>query len=87
MYKRLLDIDNEYNDSVLLFGARQTEKTTWLTSHFHDCRYYDLLRLSNSSVFSCILNFCPRNYKRKLNGIDILPVSDFLKDLWNGLVI
>lgn len=26
MYKRLLDIDNEYNDSVLLFGARQTKK-------------------------------------------------------------
>lgn len=52
MYKRLLDIDNEYNDSVLLFGARQTEKTTWLTSHFHDCRYYDLLR---PSEFECLL--------------------------------
>lgn len=43
--------------------------------------------LPNSCVFSDILNFCPRNYKRKLNGIDILPASDFLKDIWNDLVI
>ncbi len=46
MYDRILNIDNEYNDSIFLFGARQTGKTTWLTSQFPDCRYYDLLRPS-----------------------------------------
>lgn len=63
------------------------KKTTWLTSHFHDCRYYDLLR---PSEFECLLQhpeFLSEELQRKLNGIDILPVSDFLKDLWNGLVI
>lgn len=46
MYDRILNIDNEYDDSVFLFGARQTGKTTWLISQFPNCRYYDLLRPS-----------------------------------------
>lgn len=44
MYIRKLNIENEYGDSVFLWGARQTGKTTWLTSSFPNCRYYDLLR-------------------------------------------
>lgn len=46
MYDRILNIDNEYDDSVFLFGAKQTGKTTWLISQFPNCRYYDLLRPS-----------------------------------------
>ena len=46
MYIRRLCINNEYNDSVFLWGARQVGKTTWLTAQFPHCRYYDLLRPS-----------------------------------------
>ena len=46
MYIRKINIENEYNDSVFLWGARQVGKTTWLTSQFPNCRYYDLLRSS-----------------------------------------
>ncbi len=44
MYKRKININTEYNDSMFLWGARQVGKTTWLTSQFPGCRYYDLLR-------------------------------------------
>ena len=46
MYVRRISINGEYNDSVFLWGARQVGKTTWLTSQFPGCRYYDLLRPS-----------------------------------------
>jgi len=46
MYIRRISINGEYNDSVFLWGARQVGKTTWLTSQFPGCRYYDLLRPS-----------------------------------------
>lgn len=46
MYTRRININGEYNDSVFLWGARQVGKTTWLTSQFPNCRYYDLLRPS-----------------------------------------
>ncbi len=46
MYVRRISINGEYNDSVFLWGARQVGKTTWLTSQFPNCRYYDLLRPS-----------------------------------------
>jgi len=46
MYKRVLSIENEYNDSAFLWGARQVGKTTWLTSQYPNCRVYDLLRPS-----------------------------------------
>lgn len=46
MYKRILKIESEYNDSAFLWGARQVGKTTWLISQFPKCRVYDLLRPS-----------------------------------------
>lgn len=46
MYKRILEINSEYNDSAFLWGARQVGKTTWLTSQYPNCRVYDLLRPS-----------------------------------------
>ena len=46
MYVREISINSEYNDSVFLWGARQVGKTTWLTTQFPNCRYYDLLRPS-----------------------------------------
>lgn len=44
MYKRKLKIEQENGDSYFLWGARQTGKTTWLTTEYPNCRYYDLLR-------------------------------------------
>lgn len=44
MYIRKFNLEDENGDSVFLWGARQTGKTTWLVSQFPNCRYYDLLR-------------------------------------------
>ena len=46
MYQRIVNLDNEYNDSVFLWGARQVGKTTWLNAQYRSCRTYDLLRPS-----------------------------------------
>ncbi len=46
MYSRIINLDNEYNDSVFLWGARQVGKTTWLNVKYPACRAYDLLRPS-----------------------------------------
>ena len=43
MYKRILNLNNEYNDSVFLWGARQVGKTTLLSEIYPECRRYDLL--------------------------------------------
>jgi predicted AAA+ superfamily ATPase len=44
MYIRKLELENEDNDSVFLWGARQVGKTTLLESRFPQARYYDLLQ-------------------------------------------
>lgn len=44
MYLRKLILENEENDSVFLWGARQVGKTTLLEMHYPDARYYDLLQ-------------------------------------------
>lgn len=44
MYIRKLQLDNEDNDSVFLWGARQVGKTTLLESQYPNARYYDLLQ-------------------------------------------
>lgn len=46
MYGRIINIDNEYNDSAFLWGARQVGKTTWLQAKYPNARLYDLLRPS-----------------------------------------
>ena len=44
MYIRKLDLENEHNDSVFLWGARQVGKTTLLEMRYPDAKYYDLLQ-------------------------------------------
>jgi len=46
MYIRRLSLEDENNDSVLLWGARQVGKTTLLEQLFPNARYYDLLQAS-----------------------------------------
>lgn len=43
MYKRLQNLVETKNDSVFLFGARQTGKTTLINELFPDAKHYDLL--------------------------------------------
>ena len=43
MIERLIKFTDIQEDSVFLFGARQTGKTTLLLQLFPDCRFYDLL--------------------------------------------
>jgi len=44
LYNRKLSLDDVNNDSVFLFGARQTGKSTLLKALFPKARYYDLLK-------------------------------------------
>lgn len=43
MIKRICHINNDIDDSVFLFGARQTGKSTFLRQVFPNCIYIDLL--------------------------------------------
>ena len=45
-YSRIINLEDPNGDSMFLFGARQTGKTTLLQQLFPSCRYYDLLRNS-----------------------------------------
>jgi predicted AAA+ superfamily ATPase len=44
MIKRILNLDNAYNDSTFVWGARQVGKTTLIRETYPDCVYYDLLQ-------------------------------------------
>jgi len=44
MYIRKLQLENENNDTLFLWGARQVGKTTLLEKQYPNVRYYDLLR-------------------------------------------
>jgi predicted AAA+ superfamily ATPase len=44
MYLRRLTLEDENNDSVFLWGARQTGKTTLLEQLYPQAKYYDLLQ-------------------------------------------
>lgn len=44
MYVRKLMLEDENNDSVFLWGARQVGKTTLLENMYPNARYYDLLQ-------------------------------------------
>ena len=43
MYQRLIEFKYSESDSIFLFGARQTGKTTALTAKFGGAVFYDLL--------------------------------------------
>ena len=43
MIERIYHIDNKLEDSIFLFGARQTGKSTFLRQKFPDSIYIDLL--------------------------------------------
>jgi predicted AAA+ superfamily ATPase len=44
MYKRIFDIENQLDEAMFLFGARQVGKSTLLKERFPDAIFYDLLK-------------------------------------------
>ena len=44
MFARKLLLQNTENESIFLFGARQTGKSTLVKDEFPEARYYDLLK-------------------------------------------
>jgi len=44
MIKRILNLDNEHNDSTFIWGARQVGKTTLIRNAYPKAVYYDLLQ-------------------------------------------
>ena len=51
MIKRILNINKDLEDSIFLFGARQTGKSTFLREKFPNSIYIDLLDTSMASRF------------------------------------
>ena len=51
MIERKLKINSDLEDSIFLFGARQTGKSTFLREKFKDCTYIDLLDTSVKTRF------------------------------------
>lgn len=51
MLERILNLENTENDSVFLWGARQTGKTTLLEMRYPEARYYDLLKAGEFERF------------------------------------
>jgi predicted AAA+ superfamily ATPase len=51
MYIRKLSLEDENNDSVFLWGARQVGKTTLLEQIYPQARYYDLLQAKEFERF------------------------------------
>ena len=43
MINRVLNLDNEHNDSTFVWGARQVGKTTLIHQTYPNAVYYDLL--------------------------------------------
>lgn len=79
MIQRIVDIKSN-EDSVFLFGARQTGKTTLLTSRYPDARLYDLLerktyeRLQrNPELLEQELALLPDNSLVIIDEIPLLP--------------
>lgn len=52
MIERICHIDNNLEDSIFLFGARQTGKSTFLRQNFPDSIYIDLLDTTLKGRFS-----------------------------------
>ena len=51
MYNRVLSLSESETNSLFLFGARQTGKTSLLRERFPDCIYYDLLEFDTMMRF------------------------------------
>ena len=78
--KRILNFNN-LNDSVFLFGARQTGKTTLLLERFPDVPYYDLLETDtferfqrNPSLLRQELMLLPDESWVVIDEIQLIPV-------------
>lgn len=52
MIERICHIDSNLEDSIFLFGARQTGKSTFLRQKYPDCIYIDLLDTALKDRFS-----------------------------------
>ena len=52
MIERICHIDKELEDSIFLFGTRQTGKSTFLRQKFPDSIYIDLLDTTIKGRFS-----------------------------------
>ena len=91
MYKRVVSFENLEEDSIFLFGARQTGKSTLLQMRYPDAVYYDLLarktfeRLQrNPSLLEQELLPLPDD---TLVIIDELPLMPLLLDQVHRLIV
>lgn len=91
MYNRLISFENLEEDSIFLFGARQTGKSTLLQMRYPDAIYYDLLERStferlqrNPALLEQELSVLPND---TLVIIDELPLMPILLDQIHRLIV
>ncbi len=91
MYKRVVSFENLEEDSIFLFGARQTGKSTLLQVRYPDAVYYDLLERKtferlhrNPSLLEQELLPLPN---ATLVIIDELPLMPMLLDQVHRLIV
>lgn len=80
MYSRIVDLSIVESDSIFVFGARQTGKTTLLMERYPDAVWYDLLdgktleRLSrNPAILEQELSMLPNDSLVVIDEIPLLP--------------
>ena len=55
MFERVLSFENIEDDSVFLFGARQTGKSTLLQMRYPGAKMYDLLERNRQKICVSVL--------------------------------
>ena len=80
MYKRVFDIENQLDEAMFLFGARQVGKSTLLKERFPNAIYYDLLKSDlrrrltrNPETFREALSSKPENTLVVVDEIQKIP--------------
>ncbi|MCQ2340063.1 MAG: hypothetical protein MJZ79_04695 [Paludibacteraceae bacterium] len=72
MIPRIYKLEDDLEQSVFLFGARQTGKSTYLKTAFPNSR--------------CII-VSRDPFTRRTGDIEIMYIFDFLQKLWKGEII
>lgn len=85
VFKRILALPLEADNSLFLLGPRGTGKTSWIKSHLHDELYLDLLDFSTYSSLladpSRLENLIPQNYSRWVVIDEVQRIPELLNEI------
>jgi len=85
MYKRILQIAKDVNQSFFLFGPRGTGKTTWLKENFKEAIYLDLLDSKLNRTLSAapekLEQYIPSGYKNWVILDEVQKIPSLLNEV------